>query len=185
VTLKQIPNLICVVRILLVGPIIGYLLNGDYGLALLLILVAGISDAVDGYLARRFDWRTRLGGLLDPAADKILMLSLFVTLSWLGWVPVWFTAIVIGRDVVIVAGIIAYHALVEPVQGNPTFASKLNTVLQIAFALLVIAHAWRGWPPALWLEMLGAAVLITILISAGQYIITGIAALRQARRFES
>lgn len=183
-TLKHIPNLICVVRILLVGPIIWYLLSGHYGLALLLILTAGLSDALDGYLARRFDWRTRLGGLLDPAADKLLMVSLFVTLSWLGWVPVWFTAIVIGRDIVIVAGIITYQRMVGPVQGNPTFASKLNTVLQIAFALLVIAHAWRGWPPALWLEILGAVVLMTIAISGSQYIAAGITALRKVRRSE-
>ena len=107
-----------------------------------------------------------------------------MTLSWLGWVPVWFTAIVIGRDVVIVAGIIAYQALVEPVHGNPTLASKLNTVLQIAFALLVIAHAWRGWPAALWLEILGAFVLVTIVVSLAQYITAGVSALRKVRRSE-
>ena len=181
---KYIPNLICIVRIFLVAPIIWSLLASDYGLALLLILTAGLSDALDGYLARRFDWRTRLGGLLDPAADKLLMFSLFLTLSWLGWVPMWFTAIVIGRDVIIVAGIIAYQALVEPVHGNPTLASKLNTVLQIALALLVIAHAWRSWPPALWLEMLGAAVLVTIAVSVAQYIIAGVSALQEVKRSE-
>jgi len=181
---KYIPNLICIARIFLVAPIIWSLLESDYGLALFLILTAGLSDALDGYLARRFDWRTRLGGLLDPAADKLLMFSLFLTLSWLGWVPVWFTAIVIGRDVVIVAGIIAYQALVEPVHGNPTLASKLNTVLQIAFALLVIAHAWRGWPPALWLEILGGAVLVTIAVSVAQYVTAGVSALRKVRRSE-
>jgi cardiolipin synthase len=184
VKLKYIPNLICIARILLVAPIVWSLLEDDYGLALFLVLTAGLSDALDGYLARRFDWRTRLGGLLDPAADKLLMLSLFVTLSWLGWVPTWFTAIVIGRDVIIVAGIVAYQALVEPVRGNPTPASKLNTVLQIVFALLVIAHAWRGWPPVLWLEMLGATVLVTIIVSVTQYIATGISALKEARRTE-
>ena len=97
--LKYIPNMICVVRILLVAPIVTYLAEERYGLALILILIAGLSDALDGYLARRFDWRTRLGGLLDPAADKLLMFSVFVTLTWMGWVPVWFTAIVVGRDV--------------------------------------------------------------------------------------
>jgi cardiolipin synthase len=184
VKLKQIPNLICILRILLVAPIIWSLLENDYGLALLLILTAGLSDALDGYLARRFDWRTRLGGLLDPAADKLLMFSLFLTLSWLGWVPIWFTAVVIGRDVVIVAGIIAYQALVEPVHGNPTLASKLNTVLQIALALLVIAHAWRGWPPMAWLELLGAAVLVTIATSVIQYIAEGVSALKKVKQSE-
>lgn len=182
--LRYIPNLICVARILLVAPIIWSLLEGRFDLALLLIFIAGVSDAVDGYLARRFDWRTRLGGLLDPAADKLLMLSLFLTLSWLGLVPIWFTAIVIGRDVIIVAGIVTYQALVEPVHGNPTLASKLNTLLQIVFALLVIAHAWRGWPPAPWLKALGGAVLLTIAISVIQYVTLGLGALRQVKRSE-
>ncbi len=180
--LKHIPNLICVVRILLVAPIIWSLFDGRYGLSLLLILVAGLSDALDGYLARRFDWRTRLGGLLDPAADKLLMVSVFVTLSWLGWVPVWFTAVVVGRDLVIVGGIVAYQNLVAPVHGDPTMTSKLNTVLQIAFALLVITHAWRGWPPSAWLNGLGAAVLFTIAISVLQYVSLGVAALRDTKR---
>lgn len=182
--LKYIPNLICIVRIFLVAPIVWALVDGRYGLSLLLILSAGLSDALDGFLARRFDWRTRLGGLLDPAADKLLMFSLFLTLSGLGWVPAWFTAIVIGRDVIIVAGIIAYHSLVGPVDGSPTLASKLNTVLQIAFALLVITHAWRGWPAAPWLKALGAAVLVTIAISVMQYVTAGFAELRNVKQSE-
>jgi len=182
VQLRQIPNLICVARILLIAPIIWSLLEADYGLALLLILTAGLSDALDGYLARRFDWRTRLGGLLDPAADKLLMFALFLTLSWLGWVPAWFTGVVIGRDVIIVAGTIAYQTLVEPVHGSPTFASKLNTVLQIALAPLVIAHAWRGWPPMAWLEVLGGAVLVTIATSVVQYVTAGVSALKETGR---
>ena len=106
---RHIPNAICVVRIILVVPIVRYLLEERYGLALVLILVAGLSDALDGYLARRFDWRTRLGGLLDPAADKLLMFSVFVTLTWMGWVPIWFTVVVVARDVMIVVGTLVYQ----------------------------------------------------------------------------
>lgn len=180
--LKYIPNLICVARIILVGPIVWLLLEGDYGLALLLILIAGLSDALDGYLARRFDWRTRLGGLLDPAADKLLMFSVFVTLTWLGWVPVWFTAIVVGRDVIIIVGTVVYQLLVAPVHGEPTQASKLNTVLQILFLLLAVSHAWIDWPPKSALQLLATAILVTIAISTIQYVSTGFSRLRAAKR---
>jgi cardiolipin synthase len=182
VKLKYIPNLICIARIVLVAPIVWALLDGRYGLALGLILIAGFSDALDGYLARRFDWRTRLGGLLDPAADKLLMFAAFVTLAWIGLVPIWFTAVVIGRDVVIISGTIVYHLTVAPMHGEPTRASKLNTVFQIFFILLTISHAWRGWPPMIALQLLGASILVTIGISTVQYVTTGLSRRRQAKR---
>ena len=180
--LKYIPNMICVGRIILVAPIVWALLQERYGLALLLCVIAGLSDALDGYLARRFDWRTRLGGLLDPAADKLLMFACFVTLTWMGWVPVWFAAIVVGRDVVIITGAIVYQLLVAPVHGEPTTASKLNTVLQISFILLTIGHAWLGSPPMIVVEALGAAILVTIAISTVQYVTTGFSRLRQSKQ---
>jgi cardiolipin synthase len=179
VKLKYIPNMICIARIILVAPIVWSLLQERYGLALSLIVAAGLSDALDGYLARRFDWRTRLGGLLDPAADKLLMLASFVTLTWMGWVPVWFTAVVIGRDIIIVGGTIFYQLRVAPIHGEPTRASKLNTVFQILFILLTVSHAWIGWPPAAVLRVLMTATLITITISTVQYVTTGMNRLRQ------
>lgn len=180
--LKYIPNMICVVRIILIAPIVWALLDEQYGLALLLILIAGLSDALDGFLARRFDWRTRLGGLLDPAADKLLMLASFVTLTWMGWIPIWFTAIVIGRDIIIVGGTIFYQLRVAPVHGEPTRASKLNTVFQILFVLLTVSHAWVGWPQILVLRILMVAVVVTIAISTIQYVTTGVRRLRQAKQ---
>lgn len=180
--LKYIPNAICLVRIVLVAPIVWYLSEERYGLALFLILAAGLSDALDGYLARRFDWRTQLGGLLDPAADKLLMFSVFVTLTWLGWVPIWFTAIVVGRDLIIIFGTVVYHWLVAPIHGEPTKASKLNTVLQIVFLLLTVNHAWTGWPSESLLHAVGAAILVTIVISTVQYVTTGVSRLREAKR---
>ena len=182
VKLKYIPNLICVARIILVAPIVWSLLKERYGLALGLILIAGLSDALDGYLARRFDWRTRLGGLLDPAADKLLMFAGFVTLTWMGLVPLWFTAIVVGRDLVIIGGTVLYQVLVEPVHGQPTQTSKLNTVLQILFILSTISHAWLGQPPEIVLQGLGAAILITIAISIVQYVTRGLRALRETKQ---
>lgn len=176
---KYIPNAICIVRIILVAPIVWSLLEGRYGLALGLILIAGLSDALDGFLARRFDWRTRLGGLLDPAADKLLMFSAYITLAVIGLVPIWFSAVVIGRDIIIITGTIVYQLYVAPMHGEPTGASKLNTFLQILFVLLSISHAWRGQPPMLVLRILGAAILVTISISTIQYITTGLSRARQ------
>lgn len=180
--LKYIPNMICIVRIILVAPIVWSLLQERYGLALSLSLAAGLSDALDGYLARRFDWRTRLGGLLDPAADKLLMFAAFVTLAYMGWVPVWFAAIVIGRDIVIIGGTLYYQLFVAPIHGEPTDASKLNTVFQILFLLLTITHAWLGQPPLIVLQVLGVAILVTIVISTVQYVTTGLTRARQAKQ---
>ena len=182
VKLKYIPNMICVARIILVAPIVWSLREQRYGLALGLILVAGLSDALDGYLARRFDWRTRLGGLLDPAADKFLMFAAFVTLAWIGLVPVWFSAIVVGRDIIIISGTIVYQLTVAPIHGEPTGASKLNTVFQTLFVLFVISHAWLGQPPVLALQVLGAAILVTIGISTVQYVTTGLNRRRESKQ---
>jgi len=181
VKLKYIPNMICVARIILVAPIVWSLFERRYALALGLILIAGLSDALDGYLARRFDWRTRLGGLLDPAADKFLMFAAFVTLAWIGLVPIWFSAVVVGRDIIIISGTIVYQLTVAPIHGEPTGASKLNTVLQILFVLMTISHAWLAQPPVLALQLLGAAILATIAISTAQYVTTGLARAKQAR----
>ncbi|MDH3202113.1 MAG: CDP-alcohol phosphatidyltransferase family protein [Myxococcales bacterium] len=179
--LRHIPNLICFVRILLVAPAVWALLDGRYPLALGLIVIAGLSDALDGYLARRFDWRSRLGALLDPAADKFLVASVFVTLTWLGFVPVWFTAVVLGRDVLIVAGVLAHQLWLAPVHGKPTAISKLNTTFQIVFMVLTITHAWLGWPAIVWLQLLGAALLWTIAASAFQYVKAGCRAAWESR----
>jgi cardiolipin synthase len=179
--LRQIPNLICVVRILLVPPIVWLLLEGRYALALALIVVAGVSDAIDGFLARRFDWRTRLGGLLDPAADKLLVASVFVTMSWLGFIPWWLTLVVLGRDVLIVGGVLAHQLWFAPVDGDPTRVSKINTTVQISFMALTLVHAWLGWPALIWLKVLGGALLATVVISAIQYVVLGLKQVRESR----
>lgn len=179
--LKYIPNAICIVRIILVAPIVWSLLEGRYGLSLGLIIIAGLSDALDGFLARHFDWRTRLGGLLDPAADKLLMFASFVTLTIIGLVPIWFTAVVIGRDLVIISGTIVYQLYVAPIYGEPTNASKLNTVFQIMFILLTITHAWVGEPRMIVLQALGILILTTIAISTFQYVTTGFSRAKETK----
>jgi len=168
---SHIPNLICVVRIILVVPIAAALLSGDFRLALLLIFVAGFSDGLDGFLAKRFDWRTRIGGLLDPAADKLLMLAVFLTLTYIGLTPVWLTAVVIGRDVIIVSGAVAYNALIGQVRPDPSMISKLNTACQLLYMLLVIAQPAFGWPLSIAILVSGAGVLFTSVVSGLDYVL--------------
>lgn len=157
-------------RIALIVPILMSILDGSFVWALALFLLAGFSDGIDGYLAKRFNWHTRLGALLDPVADKLLVAGLFITLAYTGDIPVWLAATVILRDVVIVAGAMAYNFLVRPVQGEPTRVSKLNTALQLLFLLFVISRAGFGWPEEISITVLGAAVLITVVISGVDYV---------------
>lgn len=167
----QIPNLICVLRIALVWPILNALFAGRYVLALVLVTVAGLSDGLDGYLAKRFDWRSRLGGLLDPLADKLLLVATFVALTVTGLVPVWLTAVVIARDLVIVSGSLIYQAVFAPVYPEPSRISKLNTGVQLFFLCAVIANRGLGLPPAEVLIPSGAAVLITATVSGLDYVV--------------
>ena len=169
-SLSWLPNAISLLRIALIAPILLLILDGEFGWALALFFVAGFSDGLDGYLAVRFDWQTRLGGLLDPTADKLLITGMFVTLAWIGQIPVWLAVIVILRDVVIVSGALAYNFLVKPVPGEPTRISKLNTALQMLFVLFVLSRAGFGWPDKITITILGAAILVTVVISGVDYV---------------
>ena len=167
----QIPNLICVLRMVLVWPIVNALVTDRYVLALVLVAVAGISDGLDGFLAKRFDWRSRLGGILDPLADKLLLVTTFVTLTFMTLVPVWLTAVVIIRDFVILSGGLVYQAVVGPVQPEPSRASKLNTGAQLFFICAVIGNRGFGLPPADVLIPSGAAVFVTATVSGLDYVL--------------
>ncbi len=169
-SLSWLPNAISLMRIVLVAPILLLILNGGYVWALALFFVAGFSDGIDGYLAKRFDWHTRLGALLDPVADKLLVAGTFITLAYTQHIPVWLVAIVILRDVIIIGGATAYNFIVEPVQGEPTRISKLNTALQLLFLLFVISRAGFGWPDKITITVLGASILITVVISGIDYV---------------
>src|SRR5690606_15719282 len=170
-TLSWLPNAICVLRLALVPPLVLLLLAERFDAALALFVIAGGSDAVDGFLAKRFGWRTRLGSLLDPAADKLLLVSVFMTLAHLGLVPLALAVIVVGRDVVIVLGALAYQFLVAPVEGQPMGVSKLNTACQLLFVLLTMTNAEYGLPDASVLIALGAAVVFTSITSGLGYVL--------------
>ena len=169
-SLRWLPNAISLFRIALVVPILLLIVDGRYDLALILFFIAGFSDGVDGYLAKRFNWHTRLGALLDPIADKLLVAGTFLVLVYTGHVPVWLAVLVILRDVVIVVGAAAYNFLVGPVEGEPTRISKLNTALELLFVLFVLSRAAFDWPAEISVTLIGAAVLVTVVVSGVDYV---------------
>ncbi len=121
--------------------------------------MAGVSDLLDGWLAKRFGWTSELGKWLDPIADKCLLVTVFVVAAWAGLVPRWLTAVVVARDVMIALGALTYLAWLGPLQGRPTFASKLNTLVQLAYLLGVLMFKAIGFPPVV-LLLLGTMVTL-------------------------
>jgi cardiolipin synthase len=179
---SQLPNALSIGRMCLVVPTVCALLLGHYPLTLLFFAVAAVSDALDGWIAKRFDWMSRLGKILDPIADKILLGGVILTLGWLALVPAWLVCAVVLRDVIIVGGAIAYRLLMGELEGHPTVISKLNTVLQLAFVLVVITSAaWPGMLPQALLTTLGAATFVTTAISGLDYVVSYARAAWQAR----
>lgn len=170
--LSWLPNAISALRIVLIVPILWFMRDGRFDLALLLFFVAGFSDGLDGFLAKTFSWHTRTGALLDPIADKLLVAGTFVTLASIGQIPLWLAAIVICRDIVIIGGATAYHFLIRPVEGAPTRISKLNTVFELLFILFVLSRAGYDWPQQITITILGAAILVTVVISGIDYVLS-------------
>lgn len=169
---SDLPNLITVFRFLLVPPVVVLLLKGRFGSALLIFAVAGFSDALDGYLAKRHNWTSRAGALMDPLADKLLLVSAFITLGWLGLIPLWLVALVILRDLVIVTGAIIYHMRIEQLEAAPSLVSKLNTFTQIMLLLAIMFNQAFRELPELWLDVLLYCVLVTTLWSGFDYVWT-------------
>ncbi|MEN8213372.1 MAG: CDP-alcohol phosphatidyltransferase family protein [Pseudomonadota bacterium] len=168
--LRQLPNTISVFRILLVFPIIYLLLNREYQQTLVLFVIAGVSDGVDGFLAKHYGWQTWLGGVLDPLADKFLLVSCFVALAWIGLLPWWLVALVMLRDVVIISGATYYYFRVDHIEAQPTFLSKFNTFFQIGLVVVVI-FAQIVHVPAWLLSALIIFVAITTISSGIDYVV--------------
>ena len=169
---RDIPNVITALRFLLVPPVVILLLQERFTAALIVFGVAGFSDGLDGFLARRFDWRSRLGGIMDPLADKLLVVSSFVTLGWLGLIPAWLVLLVILRDLVIIAGATFYHMRIEQFDAEPSVASKLNTAAQILLVLTVLYSSGIQTLPAVLMDILLYGVLVTTLWSGFDYVWT-------------
>jgi cardiolipin synthase len=145
-----------------VWPIAAALADREYLLALALFIVAGLSDGIDGYLAKRFNWTSELGKLLDPLADKLLLVTVFVEAAWLGLAPWWLTSAVVARDVLIVLGAMVFRLWIGPLQGRPTLSSKINTAMQLLYPAAMLVNA--AMPPHGVLEALSHEVLDALAI---------------------
>jgi len=163
----SIPNLITLARILLVPVVVWSIATGQILLAFLLFLVAGISDGVDGFLAKRFGMKTELGAYLDPLADKVLIVSIYVSLGITGVIPLWIVILVVSRDFMIVGAIILSWVIDRPVQIKPLVVSKANTAAQIVFACLVLGSHGLGVDiePVLTVVMVLVAVLTLVSVA--------------------
>ncbi len=135
----SIPNFITLGRVILVPVVFWLLLNGETRAAFFVFVVAGVSDAIDGYLAKRFHWETDLGAYLDPLADKLLIVCIFVALGVRGLLPSWLVIAVVSRDILIVIAVVLSWLLGRPVRIRPLVVSKVNTALQIVLAATVLA----------------------------------------------
>lgn len=160
--LRHLPNALTVFR-LLAAPAVGWLvLRGADSAALTLFLLAGISDALDGYLARTLKLTSHFGAMLDPAADKLLMLSSFLTLTGVGQIPWWLTLTVIGRDIAIVTGVVLARLLGTPLKIRPLIAGKASTVVQVAYVATVLVLAAFGWQ---WLPFREVGSVLVVLFA--------------------
>lgn len=179
---RHLPNALCLLRILLILPIAFLLLRGELLAALVVFIVAALTDVLDGFLAKRFGWQTELGKRLDPLADKLLLVTLFVVVATLGLVPWWLAVAAVFRDVVITVGGLTYYWLYGDPEGRPTVASKLNTLLQVCLVSGVLARQAAGsistalaeWLAMAWLDSaiagLGALAFVTTVVSGLDYV---------------
>lgn len=160
---RHIPNIISVARILLVYPVVDAILALDCRRAVVWFAVAGLSDGVDGFLARFFGWQSRLGSYLDPVADKLLLSASFICLAWVGVLPVWLAVLVVVRDVVIFGGAVAYYFLLEPFEGRPSLLSKLNTLCQLLLVFAVLLPTdWMSLPTGAITALIWLVTLSTV-----------------------
>ena len=167
---KDIPNLISIMRIFLSIPIVWFMFEQRFDLALVIFAIAGISDGLDGYLAKRNKWQSQLGGLLDPLADKVLLVSSFLSLGLLGLIPLWLVMLVILRDLVIVTGALVYNFRIKELEAAPSIISKINTFAQIVLVLAVVLDKGLFELPSLMIKGLIWFVVITTVASGVNYV---------------
>ena len=168
----NLPNLISLGRLLLVPLAISLILDGSYWVAFWIFVIAGVSDAMDGFIAKRFDRRTRLGALLDPLADKVLLVSVYVTLGFAGQLWTWLVVLVVFRDIMIVGGFLLIQAIAAvPKPFHPLFISKVNTGVQVALVGYVLARRGLGADAGVVDLVLSIAVAVTTVASGLTYLV--------------
>src|SRR5580704_16254632 len=166
----DLPNLITIGRILLVPVVVWAIASRQMQIAFLVFLIAGLSDAVDGFLAKRLGMVSELGAHLDPLADKVLIVSIYIALGITESIPRWVVILVVSRDILIVGGVMLAWFLGKPIRVKPVLVSKLNTVAQIVFACLVLASRAFGVEVAAVQDAIMALVAALTLASVGFYV---------------
>jgi cardiolipin synthase len=167
----NLPNIITLGRILLVPVIVWAIASNQMTIAFVIFVVAGVSDAIDGFLAKRFNMTTEIGALLDPVADKALLVSIYVTLGISGDIPRWLVILVVSRDFMIVGAVIVSWILDNPVPMKPLMVSKLNTVAQVSFAALVLASLGFQFNASPYEIILAGCVTVLTLLSVSFYLV--------------
>jgi cardiolipin synthase len=170
--LMTLPNFITIARFIMVPLIIMAMINGEMLVAFVLFVLAGVSDGLDGFIARHFNQKSELGAWLDPVADKFLLVSVFVMLGWLGVLPNWLVILAVSRDAMIIGAVVLSSLLDNPVEMRPLLVSKANTMVQIILLVIVLADLAGlarldgivGW-------MVYAVAVLTI-ASASAYLVT-------------
>ena len=168
--MKNIPNLITVMRLMLVPVAVVMIAAQAWGWAFAAFAVAGLSDGLDGFIARRFDVRSELGAYLDALADKALLMSIFIALALSHVLPVWIAVLVVARDLMILGAVIVSWVLDKPVQIRPLTISKLNTAAQITFAGAALAAMAFGGLQGVWFEPMLYGVMALTLASTAAYL---------------
>lgn len=151
-------------------PVIYFLWMERFEIALILFIVAGLSDALDGFLAKKFDWTSQLGSFLDPLADKLLLVSCFLVCVFIELIPLWLFVLILVRDLVVAFGALFYHFMIEEFHGEPPFSSKLNTAFQIIYLVMLLAGQSVINVPIDWVGIALYSVAATTIISGLEYI---------------
>jgi cardiolipin synthase len=167
---KSLPNIISVARLLLVPVAVSLIASQSWGFAFVIFALAGVSDAVDGYLAKRFHLQSELGAYLDPLADKALLVSIYVTLAIIGILPRTLAILVVSRDLMIVGGVIVALVMSQPMTIRPLLISKINTAMQIVLAGAVLAAKAYGLTLDGWLDLMVAVVAALTVASTAAYL---------------
>jgi len=165
----QIPNAITIVRLILVPVLILLLRDGEYGYALAVFTIAGLSDGLDGYLARKYHLQSELGGFLDPVADKVLMVSAYISLALLGLLPTWAVLLVVARDFLIIGFFMMLISLGDEMHPAPSIYSKVNTAFQVLLVVMVLVDQAFALGITRFVELLTYSVAVTTVVSAANY----------------
>jgi cardiolipin synthase len=167
----SIPNIITLGRIILVPVIVWAIASNQMEIAFAIFVIAGVSDAIDGFLAKRFNMTSELGALLDPLADKALLVSIYVALGIWGAMPRWIVILVVSRDIMIVTAVIVSWLFGKPVPMKPLMVSKLNTAAQVALAATILASLGFGFKPMPYDLVLMGLVTVFTLVSVSLYLV--------------